>query len=415
MALREAAVRRGLHVSEYGILDDADGRDAPLRDRGGGLRAARPAVDPARAARGPRRAGAARRRCARARRAGRPARRPAHAHGRSPTGATRSRRWPRAARDRGLQYIAITDHSATHGFGNHVDPDAPAPPDRARPRDQRARPRASSVLIGTETNIGLDGRPDYDDDLLAELDWVDRLRAHLVRDRRDRDDRPDGRRHRAPARRRHRPPDGAQDRAPQALRRRHGRASSRPPRATGTMLEINSAPDRRDLNDLHARAAAQAGRADPHQLRRARRRARSGSRAGASHRAPRVADDGRRRQHALVGRVHGPAQARAALSVGRAPSVTTSGAGQQAGSSRSATMRSAAVAAERRRRRRGRAPRSRAAGRRARRAARGGEVVADEARVERARGRAAARRTGPARRVVTSTQPSASASSWAMP
>jgi DNA polymerase (family 10) len=28
---------------------------------------------------------------------------------------------------------------------------------------------------------------------------------------------------------------------------------------TGTMLEINANPDRRDLNDIHARAAAQAG------------------------------------------------------------------------------------------------------------------------------------------------------------
>jgi DNA polymerase (family 10) len=28
---------------------------------------------------------------------------------------------------------------------------------------------------------------------------------------------------------------------------------------TGTMIEINSAPDRRDLNDVNARAAAQAG------------------------------------------------------------------------------------------------------------------------------------------------------------
>ena len=28
---------------------------------------------------------------------------------------------------------------------------------------------------------------------------------------------------------------------------------------TGTMLEINAAPDRRDLNELHARAAAEAG------------------------------------------------------------------------------------------------------------------------------------------------------------
>ena len=28
---------------------------------------------------------------------------------------------------------------------------------------------------------------------------------------------------------------------------------------TGTMLEINAAPDRRDLNEIHARAAAEAG------------------------------------------------------------------------------------------------------------------------------------------------------------
>ena len=28
---------------------------------------------------------------------------------------------------------------------------------------------------------------------------------------------------------------------------------------TGTMLEINSSPDRRDLNDVHARAAAALG------------------------------------------------------------------------------------------------------------------------------------------------------------
>ena len=28
---------------------------------------------------------------------------------------------------------------------------------------------------------------------------------------------------------------------------------------TGTMIEINSAPDRRDLNEIHARAAAEAG------------------------------------------------------------------------------------------------------------------------------------------------------------
>ena len=40
MALRDAAVRKGLHVSEYGVLDDATGADTALRHRGGGVRAA---------------------------------------------------------------------------------------------------------------------------------------------------------------------------------------------------------------------------------------------------------------------------------------------------------------------------------------------------------------------------------------
>ena len=56
-ALRRAAVRRGLHVSEYGVLDDADGETPQVRQRGGRLRAARPRLHRARAAREPRRAG----------------------------------------------------------------------------------------------------------------------------------------------------------------------------------------------------------------------------------------------------------------------------------------------------------------------------------------------------------------------
>ena len=79
--LREAAVRRGLHVSEYGILSDEDGETLTLRDRGGGLRAARLRVDPAGAARGARGArGRGQRRAAAADRAERPARRPALPH-----------------------------------------------------------------------------------------------------------------------------------------------------------------------------------------------------------------------------------------------------------------------------------------------------------------------------------------------
>ena len=72
---------------------------------------------------------------------------------------------------------------------------------------------------------------------------------------------------------------------------------------TGTMLEINSAPDRRDLNDVHARNAAEAGRADPHRLRRPRRpraRARALGRSRPRRRAWLTARAGR--EHAGRGR-----------------------------------------------------------------------------------------------------------------
>jgi DNA polymerase (family X) len=161
------------------------------------------------------------------------------------------------ARDRGLEYIAITDHSATHGFGNHVAPDELRRQiERIRALDERVE--GIRVLIGTETNIGLDGRPDYDDDLLAELDWVvasvhtsfaidtramtDRIVAAIEHPLVDAIGHPTGRKIE------HRPAYGVEmDRVIEAAAR------------TGTMLEINSAADRRDLNDVNARAAARAG------------------------------------------------------------------------------------------------------------------------------------------------------------
>ena len=61
-----------------------------------------------------------------------------------------------AARERGYEYLAITDHSATHGFGNHVDADAlRAQVERVRALD--AQLDDFTVLIGTETNV-LPGR-----------------------------------------------------------------------------------------------------------------------------------------------------------------------------------------------------------------------------------------------------------------
>jgi DNA polymerase (family X) len=257
MALREAAVRRGLHVSEYGILDDATGTThrcateeevyallglpwipPELREDRGEL-AFRSAEDvPALVEQSDLQGDL-------------------HMHTVLSDGRNTAEEMALGARERGLRYIAITDHSASHGFGNHVDPDELRRQiERVRELDERLE--GIKVLIGTEANIGVDGRPDYDDDLLAELDWViasvhtsfamdaaamtDRIVAAIEHPLVDAIGHPTGRKIER------RPPYGVEmDRIIEAAAR------------TGTMIEINSAPDRRDLNDVHARAAAAAG------------------------------------------------------------------------------------------------------------------------------------------------------------
>ncbi|HEY8583773.1 MAG TPA: DNA polymerase/3'-5' exonuclease PolX [Capillimicrobium sp.] len=258
MALREAAVRRGLHVSEYGILDDATGETTrcateeevyerlgmawippELRENRGELQAAAEGTLPERLIevgdlRGD-----------------------LHMHTTASDGRASIEQMAEAAKARGLEYIAITDHSATHGFGNHVTPD--------HLREQIEKVRAANaaidgieILIGTETNILPDGSPDYDDDLLAELDWVigsvhtsfgmgaaemtKRMVAACEHPWIDAIGHPTGRK--------------IETRQPYALNI-DGliEAAAR----THTMLEINSAGDRRDLNDVHARAARDAG------------------------------------------------------------------------------------------------------------------------------------------------------------
>jgi DNA polymerase (family X) len=161
------------------------------------------------------------------------------------------------ARGRGYEYLAITDHSASHGFGNHVDPDA-LRAQIERVRELNARLDGFEVLIGTETNVLTDGSLDYDDELLAELDWVvasvhtsfgmseaemtARMIAAIEHPLVDVIGHPTGRK--------------IELRNPYAIDiERVIEAAAR----THTMLEINAAPDRRDLNEIHARAAAEAG------------------------------------------------------------------------------------------------------------------------------------------------------------
>ena len=255
VALREAAVRRGLHVSEYGILDDETGEtlrcatEEEVYSRLGltfpepELREDRGELAPGFEA--PRLIEVA------------DLRGDLHMHTVASDGRNTIEEMARAGLARGYEYLAITDHSATHGFGDHVTPD-----ELERQIERVAAVNelvdGIQVLVGTETNILPDGSPDYDDDLLARLDWVvgsvhtsfgmpgremtKRMVAAIEHPWIDAIGHPTGRK--------------ITSRQPYAL---DIDAIIEAAARTGTMLEINSAPDRRDLNDVHARAAMQAG------------------------------------------------------------------------------------------------------------------------------------------------------------
>ncbi|HEY3188690.1 MAG TPA: DNA polymerase/3'-5' exonuclease PolX, partial [Solirubrobacteraceae bacterium] len=255
MALREAAVREGMHVSEYGILDDATGVTyrcpteeevydrlgmawipPELREDRGELAAAAAGTLPELIELGDLRGDL-------------------HCHTVASDGRNTVEQMAQAAQERGYEYLAITDHSATHGFGNHVTPDElRAQIERIRELDEQLD--GLKLLVGTEANILPDGSLDYDDDLLAALDWViasvhtsfgmseremtDRIVAAIEHPWVDAIGHLTGRK--------------IETRTAYAVDvDRVFEAAAR----TGTMLEINSAPDRRDLSDVHARAAAQ--------------------------------------------------------------------------------------------------------------------------------------------------------------
>jgi DNA polymerase (family 10) len=163
----------------------------------------------------------------------------------------------RAALDRGYQYLAITDHSRSLGVANGLSID--------RLRQQRqeietVQTRVPNIRLwsGTEMEIKADGSLDYPDEVLAELDVVvAAIHSTLRQDR-----------------------DTLTRRALAAIRNPHvrvlahptGRLLTRRPGGdfdmaaifqaaaeTGTMLEINAAPERLDLNDEHVRQAIAAG------------------------------------------------------------------------------------------------------------------------------------------------------------
>jgi DNA polymerase (family 10) len=259
-ALRVWAVRKGLHVSEHGVLDDAGGRtrtyeterevyeavgmayiEPELREDRGELQAASdcgegglPKLIEQEDIKGE-----------------------LHCHTIASDGHNTIAEMAMAAREMGYEYVAITDHSATHGFGNDVSPDE-LRRQIERVREVDAQIEGIAVKAGSEVNILPDGELDYEDELLAELDWVvasahtafgmgeaamtTRMIRAIEHPLVDAIGHPTGRM--------------IVRREPYAI---DLGAVFEAAARTGTLLEINANPDRRDLSDVHARNAVKAG------------------------------------------------------------------------------------------------------------------------------------------------------------
>jgi len=254
--LREMAVRRGLKISEYGVFDEATGARVAgeteedvyaavglpwippeLREDGGEIDAAREGRLPALVERAQLRGDL-------------------HDHTEWSDGHHPLERLVEAAEARGYEYVIVSDHSRSLTIAQGLSVE--------RLRQQRAEIRAVQarhairILAGSECDILEDGRLDFPDEVLAELDVVvasvhsrfkqDRatMTARIVRALEnphvDILGHPTGRRLGS------REPYDVDLDAVFAAARAHGKA-----------VEINASPERLDLNDVHARRAAEAG------------------------------------------------------------------------------------------------------------------------------------------------------------
>ncbi len=255
--LREAAVARGLSVSEHGITEVESGEvelcaseeavyerlgyayvEPELREGRGELKAAREGTLPELVTVGD-------------------VRGDLHSHTTLSDGRNTLEEMAEAGRARGYAYMAITDHSASHGFGDHVTAERLWERIAEIEAWNEGR-RGFRLLAGSEVNIGLDGSLDYPDDVLDALDWViasvhtsfaiseremtARVLAAIENPLVDCVGHLTGRL--------------IGRREPYAI---DVEAVVEAAARTGTMLEINGNPNRRDLSEQHARLARDAG------------------------------------------------------------------------------------------------------------------------------------------------------------
>jgi DNA polymerase (family 10) len=259
ISLRDRAVRRGLKLNEYGLYTVEGNRRVAGEDEPGIYRALELAFVPPelRENRGELEAAA---------RGALPPlvertdlRGDLHCHTNETDGRADIETMALAARAAGLSYLAITDHSKSLAMANGLD-EARALAHASTVRRVNERIDGITVLAGIECDIRPDGSMDLSDDCLAQLDIVvASLHSALTQEPAQMTDRllraiecrwvdvighPLGRiilkrePHRAD------------------MTRVIGAAA-----AAGVALEINAQIDRRDLDDVHARLAREAGAA----------------------------------------------------------------------------------------------------------------------------------------------------------
>ncbi len=257
IALRDRAIARGLRLNEYGVFEDRSGRrlggeteediyravnldwiPPEIREDRGEIQAAERHLLPILIERSDLNGDL-------------------HVHSNWSDGSAPIDTMVRAARDAGLDYVAITDHSPGLTVAHGLTPERFQ--QRRREIDEANRKYAPMrVLNGAEVDIRPDGELDLADDTLAELDYVSVSVHSKFRMARDEMTQRIIRAMGNPYVRVLNHPTG------RLIDRRAGydvdlEAVLRAAASRGVAVEINSQPDRLDLDDVWARRAKDLG------------------------------------------------------------------------------------------------------------------------------------------------------------
>ncbi|HVN64136.1 MAG TPA: PHP domain-containing protein, partial [Candidatus Binataceae bacterium] len=180
-----------------------------------------------------------------------------HSHSTWTDGRASIEEMARGARAAGLEYFAMTDHSRRLTMAHGLDPKR-LRAQWAEIEKVAAKTRGITILRGIEVDILEDGRLDLPDDVLAELDWVVASVHYKLEQN--------------PREMTRRMVKAIQNRSVDAIGHPSGRLiNHRQPsnfdlnevieaaQGEGCALEINSQPERLDLNDTMCIAAKKAG------------------------------------------------------------------------------------------------------------------------------------------------------------